>query len=178
MAGNRKFVGWTTVQIVDSDGLEKRVKGMAMTAPIHIKESGGMVTLTSDFPRADPIRLVHLTGSDDDYVTARWQAGHVDSKGSGHNRLICALKTISAKKSFDEQAKDDCHVFVGEAHVPFCANGYDCPVKVKFTTSEFKLVTRIVKVEAEIPATMWKEWSEYHEALKEWEKEMKDDHKD
>eukprot|EP00745_Piridium_sociabile_P008198 TRINITY_DN154852_c0_g1_i1.p1 TRINITY_DN154852_c0_g1~~TRINITY_DN154852_c0_g1_i1.p1 ORF type:complete len:182 (+),score=27.88 TRINITY_DN154852_c0_g1_i1:112-657(+) len=167
------FVGWVRLHVVDCDGLEKRVKGMNLEAPVHKSEKDGKIVFTADMPREDPIRLLHLTGDESDLLMVRWVAGHSELRSSS-NRLLAALNTLRVKTACEEASSsvNEGPLFKGTACVPFVSGAYDRQVDVRFHTKEHKLVTRIIKVELEVPIDVFQEWEAYHESLKEWEKEM------
>lgn len=170
------FVGCCRLALVDSDGHERPLRGCAIEAPIHESTEEGHRVLVSDFPDSDPLDYFAVPQSDNQFLKGVWWVGAARKSPSDHinpNRVICKLvntSTVTVLSNMpDGQSK-----FTLKALVPFIPDCKKKPVQVTFTTTEYRLSTRVSRVEVRIPEEVYTLWEKYFKAIKDFEKEDKD----
>lgn len=182
---NKPFVGYCRLALVDTDGLPKLLKGCNVECPLHLQErevpeKGTVKVLTACLSREDPIDFLRLGFDDTELLTGRWVIGSL-RKTDEHvnpNRVICSLETIPCNKlstllnETSSSGRVSC-----QATMRMLPDAFDRPVEVTLHTVDYKLTTRVVKIEVTIPNDMFEEWRVYHDALKEYEKENDKDKK-
>eukprot|EP00922_Rhytidocystis_sp_ex-Travisia-forbesii_P043162 GHVS01064467.1.p1 GENE.GHVS01064467.1~~GHVS01064467.1.p1 ORF type:complete len:208 (+),score=28.49 GHVS01064467.1:64-687(+) len=175
----KPFVGFCRLSLVDQDGLGKQTKGTGIETALHmVKEDSGRL-FVAELSKTDPIYFLRLGFDEAEFLTGGWHIGSQRKAGEhvNPNRMICNLQTVSGKKLNDMLDSDTCSngVLKCSAVLPFIAKPYERPVDVFLHTYDYKLTTRIVKIEIRIPEDIYQEWDKYYKALKEFEKEDKAD---
>lgn len=153
------FCGFSSLQILDSDGYVKKTKGSSIEGTLHLKEEGDNIVLESVFPLS-PLFYLQIANEEGLYVFGRWWMA--DAKW-GRTNQICNL---IPKDCQGIQSKLEGTEFVCDAEVPFLKDAPSRLVKVKFGIKEQRFITKVIKTSVEIPKASWKEWKEYR--LKLW----------
>eukprot|EP00921_Rhytidocystis_pertsovi_P002731 GHVQ01004649.1.p1 GENE.GHVQ01004649.1~~GHVQ01004649.1.p1 ORF type:complete len:208 (+),score=26.13 GHVQ01004649.1:208-831(+) len=179
---SRPFVGFVRLGLVDGDGLGKHLKGCAIEGPIHMSKTDDHVVLTSHFSKSDPVHFLRLGFDDTELLTGRWCIGS-HRKADEHlnpNKTICYLETVTCKKLNTElnEQEGGTGILKCSVVIPFLTDPYDRTAEVLVYTHDYKLTTRIFKVEVKIPQKNYEEWEQYYDAIKEFEKAEKKDKDD
>uniref|UniRef100_A0A0G4I9R4 Uncharacterized protein n=1 Tax=Chromera velia CCMP2878 TaxID=1169474 RepID=A0A0G4I9R4_9ALVE len=127
------FCGFMRISVQDNDGLEKRLKGCIMEAPLHKKVEGDNVVLFADLPKEDPIRFLQITSDENDHLACLWWFG--SGKRETHERypcdkLLAIMNTVKTKPVVDK-LEDAVSSFTARACMPYIPDGYNRLVEVR-----------------------------------------------
>ncbi|PHJ24946.1 hypothetical protein CSUI_001210 [Cystoisospora suis] len=173
------FVGYCRAFVVDSDGLQRKTKGSRVEAPLHMRAEGNKKIFSAYFPAKDPVVMLKLQAEQQEYVYGKMWAGTIckPDENPNNNRLLCVIEGQNCKKLSDEVDGSPDNFCKCKAYMPFLVDCYSKPLDARMTTVDEKFVTKLVKVEVEIPDDLYADWLKYYQTLKRVEKEDDDDKK-
>jgi len=153
------FCGFSSFQIVDSDGLQKMNKGSTMSGVVHIEKSGGKVELVTSFP-SDPLYYLELQRDAQLYLYgSMWYGEEKASKTNSIGRII----PKSTKALIDAMEKGGSNVAEISVMLPFLKNAAskDKLATMKISTIEEKFVTKVSEARLVLTEAAWLEWKTY-----------------
>lgn len=176
----KKFVGFCRISLTDNDGVKKWLKGSSAQAAVHetIAENGDHV-FSAYFSPTDPLNFFALTNSREEFLSAVWWAGPGPKDGKvTATSILCRLEHRDCKKIHALATESGDGAIEATAIMPLVPNCFERTVPVMITTKQLKHELRIIKMMVTVSDTMFQEWTSYFEALKEFEKDKKDEDKD
>lgn len=156
------FCGFMSLQVVDSDGLQKMNKGSAIGGVLHIEKEGGKVKLVSKHS-LNPLYYLEIQRDAALYLFGEiWYGEQKRTPLNGIGRVI----PKSCKALIDSMEKAGSDSFELDVELPFLSNHVDRLGKLIVKTKEQKFVTKVVEVTLELSEADWTAWKEYR--LKFW----------
>lgn len=155
------FCGFLSLATVDSDGIQKVVKGTSLSSvPMMCENDGKNVRLTASLPQ-DAIRALMLNNDSNLYlVCTAWYAAE---KAGATNTIGTAVEKCSTLAEAQENNNGECKM---NLVLPFLKNAAERPAVCKLVCKEVRFQTKVLQVVIEMSVASWMEWKQYR--LKFW----------
>jgi hypothetical protein len=156
---DESFCGFVGLQIVDSDGYAKKVKGMDIKGPLFMVSDGATgdpVVLEAEFAM-NPLFYIQVPNDESLLMFGQWWIGEKQSTlGTIGTAIPKSCQT--ALKDMEKSSSTD---FTIDVEMPLLKGAPTRLVKAQITTKEQKFITKVVKVKLEVPRASWQEWKEH-----------------
>ncbi|EPR58321.1 hypothetical protein TGPRC2_211030 [Toxoplasma gondii TgCatPRC2] len=174
------FVGYCRIFVVDNDGLQRKTKGSRVEAPLHMRVENGKRIFSAYFPPKDPVTMLKIQSDEQEFIYGKLWVGTIckPEENPNTNRLLCVIQGQNCKRLSEEVDSSPDSTCKCKAYMPFLPECYSKPVDVRLTTADEKFVTKLVKLEVEVPDEMYEPWMRYYKTLKKVDQEDKNGEKD
>lgn len=162
---DESFCGFMSLMIIDSDGYQKKTKGMDIKGPLYMVSDGAAgdpVVLEAEFAM-NPLFYVQIPNEESLLLWGQWWIGENPSTLTTIGSMIpkpCPL----IHKDMEKSGTTECTV---DVEMPLLRGAPSRLVKATISTKEVKFITKVAKVRLEVPRASWMEWKEHR--LRFWQ---------
>jgi len=145
-AEDAMFCGFMSMQVVDSDGIQKLSKGSALGGVMHLSRADGKVKLTSKFA-VNPLYYLEIQRDAGLYLFGElWYGEQKRTPLNGIGRIV----PKQCKALIDQTEKNGDSSCTCDVELPFLANSTEKMATLKIVTKEQKFVTKVVEASLEL----------------------------